>query len=360
MKIGIITFTYGQNYGNKLQNYALLKVLKKEFGDEVYTLQNVDSTTRGGLWNTLKHNIEFIFNLKGERSRRCKQEKFDIFSNKYLNYYRIPLERAHTGELQDFDAFICGSDQIWNPYYNGDIDLFTASFAVKARRVSYAASFGLNAIPESKQDIYRKWIRGMDYIGVREEQGSRIVKDLTGRFAKVQVDPTMLMSSAEWEEFAAKPNRPLPEHYIVSYFIRGLNSTAESELKKLSNKTGLPVIYLNNLSAKEWFDLDPQEFVWMIKNSDYVIADSFHATVFAIIFHRPFHCFDRIKTEVDNEQSSRLSTLLGYFGLEKCASNNSVIDWNEISFQNTDTILYKLKQDSKRSLINSIKGNNAD
>lgn len=358
MKIGIITFTYGQNYGNKLQNYAMLKILRDDLGHEAYTLQNYDLTTKGGILNAVKQQVKYVFNLKGERIRRSKQKKFDAFSNNYLNYYSVPLKPDRVGELQDFDAFVCGSDQIWNPYYNKDMDLFTAGFAKKAKRVSYAASIGLNELSENKKDAYRKWIGGMDYIGIREVQGAKIVADLTGRQAKIQIDPTMLVDRLDWEAFASKPNKRIPKHYIVTYFIRGINDTAERELKKLSKKTGLPVIYMNNLTVEEWYDLDPKEFVWMIKNAEYVLADSFHATVFAIIFHRPFHCFERIQNELDNEQSSRLKTLLGYFGLEECASN-SVVDWNKISFENTDHILQKLRRDSQMSLLESLNDRSA-
>lgn len=207
MKVGIITFTYGQNYGNKLQNYALLKILRDELKLEAYTLQNFDLTTKGGWVNQGKQLVKYLLDIKGERVRRSKQKKFDEFSRTYLNYYKVPLKPDQVELLQDFDAFVCGSDQIWNPYYNKDMDLFTAGFSKSGLRVSYAASIGLNVLPEDKRESYKKWLQGMDYIGIREEQGAKIVQDLTGRKATVQIDPTMLLGADAWCNFAQKPKK---------------------------------------------------------------------------------------------------------------------------------------------------------
>lgn len=349
MKVGIITFTYGQNYGNKLQNYALLKILRDELKLEAYTLQNFDLTTKGGWVNQGKQLVKYLLDIKGERVRRSKQKKFDEFSRTYLNYYKVPLKPDQVELLQDFDAFVCGSDQIWNPYYNKDMDLFTAGFSKSGLRVSYAASIGLNVLPEDKRESYKKWLQGMDYIGIREEQGAKIVQDLTGRKATVQIDPTMLLGADAWCNFAQKPKKSIPPKYILTYFIRGLNPTAQREEKRLAEEKELPVINLNDLNVEEWYDLTPNEFVWMIKNATYVLADSFHATVFSIIFHRPIHCFERVKTELENEQSSRLSTLLSYFGMEECISNSN-ISWDDISYTDTDEIMTRLREKSLHSL----------
>lgn len=88
-------------------------------------------------------------------------------------------------------------------------------------------------------------------------------------------------------QFCTKTQKSIPPKYIITYFIRGLNPTAQREEKRLAEEKELPVINLNDLNVEEWYDLTPNEFVWMIKNATYVLADSFHATVFSIIFHRP-------------------------------------------------------------------------
>ena len=165
MKIGIITFTYGQNYGNKLQNYALLQVLKRICGDGVYTLQNFDVAQKNVVAH-LKNAVKVLFDIKAERKKRSKQKKIDLFSQIFLNYYRVPLTSETTVQLNDFDVFVCGSDQIWNPYYNQHMDLFTASFADGARRVSYAASIGLSELPEELIDNYTQTVGTMDYIAM--------------------------------------------------------------------------------------------------------------------------------------------------------------------------------------------------
>ena len=355
MKIGIITFTHGQNFGNKLQNYALLNVLSTLYGNEVYTLKTFDRTTNGNTFDHIKKNTKLLFNLHHERAKRKKQKLFDSFSENYLNYYSIPLKSNKTDELSDFDAFVCGSDQIWNPYYNKDLELFTAYFAKSGKRVSYAASIGLSKIPAEKNELYKKCIGSMDYIGVREEQAAHIIKELTGKNAVVQIDPTMLVEKEVWSEFAKKPNKNIPKHYILTYFICEMNDIAKNEVKKLADDTGLPVISLNDIANEDWYALNPNEFVWMIKNADYILADSFHATVFSVIFHIPIHCFNRMSREKQNEQASRLQTLLNYFGLEKCISNEAV-QW-DIDFSNVDDTIERLRESSVSSLIDSLSDN---
>ncbi len=355
MKIGIITFTYGCNYGNKLQNYALLKVLEKEFGKEVYTMRNFDITTKGNLKTRIKSFIKFILAVDGERQKVSKQKKFDNFSEKNLNFYPIALTENTVDKLQDFDAFVCGSDQIWNPYYNKDMYLFTAAFAEKAKRTSYAASIGLDKLPLNLEQKYSENISTMDYIGVREQEAAKLIKDLTERDADVQIDPTMLLTQTDWTSFSKKPDIKVPDRYVLTYFVRSMSPSAVKVMEELKTEENIDVINLNDTKNKEWYDLDPREFVWLIKNAEYVLADSFHATVFSILFHKPFHCFERQSGETINRQESRLKTLLSYFNLDSCISETDRVNWEQIDFSETDNILNRKRQQSMESLRLSLK-----
>lgn len=354
MKIGIITFTYGQNYGNKLQNYALLSVLKNKYGDNVYTLQNFDETTKRSLKDNLKNKIKTIVKFKKEQYYKKRRINFDMFNKKYLNYYRIPLISKNFNQFDDFDSFICGSDQIWNPYYNKNMDLFTAAFSNKGKRISYAASMGLSNLPEELISKYKKSVGGMDYIGVREQEGAELLKKILGRDdISVQVDPTMLLTSNEWNLFAKKPNKKIPNEYILTYFIKNMGEEAKNSIYNYAKENNLKVISLNDSNNINWFDISPNEFVWLIKNAKFVFSDSFHATVFSIIFHKQFHCFERKNKEETNKQESRLYTLLGYFELQ-----DKIGDFNNkqenINWDSIDNTMDKLKQDSLAYLFNAI------
>lgn len=347
MKIGIITFTYGQNYGNKLQNYALVNFLSKNYSNEVYTLQNFDETTNGNFIDLLKKSIKKIIKYNEERYKKNRKLKFETFNRNYLRYYNIVLDKRNYEKLDDFDVFICGSDQIWNPFYNKDMITYTAAFAKKAKRISYAASIGIDTIPENRIKEYKENIGEMDFIGVREEEAAELLRKYIDKKISTQVDPTMLLTLDDWNKMTVKPDKELENDYILTYFIKEKDDITKEAIESYAKKQKIQIINLNSLEQKEWYDIDPCEFLWMIKNAKFVFSDSFHATVFSLIFHKQFHCFERINKEKTNKQESRLNTLLNYFNLSerigefKTGDELTIDDWKQI-----DETMGRLKQKS--------------
>lgn len=355
MKIGVITFTYGQNYGNKLQNYALVKFINNRYTDEVYTLQNFDKTTKGNFIVRLKKHIKKIIRFNNEKIKKSRKLKFEEFNKKYLKYYDIILNKSNYNKFNDFDILICGSDQIWNPFYNKDMITYTGAFAKNVKKISYAASIGINQIPEELVEAYKKNISAMDYIGIREEEGAKLLRKYIDKEISVQVDPTMLLTVNDWDEIASKPDKKNEEDYILTYFIKEKDQKTQEKIEEFSKKSKIKVINLNDINEKNWYDLDPCEFLWMIKNAKFVFSDSFHATVFSLIYHKPFHCFERINKEENNKQESRLNTLLKYFNLterigEFKSKNEEDIDWDKV-----DEVMENIKQKSINYLDNAIK-----
>ncbi|WP_448903296.1 polysaccharide pyruvyl transferase family protein, partial [Eubacterium sp.] len=268
MKIGIITFTYGQNFGNKLQNYALLRVLQTRYGKQVFTLQNFDTTTKGTVITRVKRRIKLLLGLKGERVKQKKQKIFNNFNKENLNYYPITLTKENYERLQDFDVLVCGSDQIWNPWYSKDIDMFTGKFAKESKRISYAASIGLDELPEKYVEAWTNAWMSMYGIGVREESAINLIEKYTKRKSVLQIDPTMLLGRKEWSKFEKKPCKRIPTKYIVTYFICEMNSEAQEKVNELAKKRDCEVIHLNNIYRKEWYDISPNEFVYLIHHAE--------------------------------------------------------------------------------------------
>ena len=355
MKIGVITFTYGQNYGNKLQNYALVEFISKKYCNEVYTLQNFDKTTKGNFVDWLKKYIKKLIRYDDEKIIKNRKLKFESFNKKYLRYYDVILNKSNYNKFNDFDVLICGSDQIWNPFYNKDMITYTAAFAKNVKRVSYAASIGINQIPENLVENYKKNIGTMDYIGVREMEGAELLRKYINKEISVQVDPTMLLTVNEWNEIVSKPNKKVEEEFILTYFIKEMDIRAQKEIEAYSKKTKTKIINLNSLNEKSWYDLDPCEFLWMIKNAKFVFSDSFHATVFSLIFHKPFHCFERINKEENNKQESRLNTLLNYFNLNDKIGDFKAEKEKNVDWENIDKIMENIKQKSIYYLEKEIK-----
>ena len=328
MKIGIITFTYGQNFGNKLQNYALLNVLSNIYGNEIYTLKNFDQTTNKNTFDHIKKNTKLLFNLHHERARRKKQKIFDSFSENYLNYYSIPLKINKTDELSDFDAFVCGSDQIWNTMFpNGKDPAFYLDFAPKGSiKASYAASFATEDVLDDWKPQMKDWLHALDYISVRESSGVRIAQEL-GIIGAVQVlDPVFLLDASTWRNMASeRPSYP----YLLVYDFDG-NKQIAQEAKRLAAQHKLRIVTLQKLPYADRCirDAGPREFLSLVDGASFVLSNSFHATAFSLIFQRPFMVYDRCENI-----NTRMRDLMVTVGLSHRSSADAPIDWTTVQMR---------------------------
>lgn len=318
MKIAIFTINDSTNYGNRLQNYALQKVLFK-YADVVDTIW---WSRRHYLIDEIKNSIKFIAkyilnwkNLKRHYIEDCIREyNIKKFSNRYINIkydYKIK-----TNLDKEYDYFIVGSDQVWNfNFWNGwdsienSINAIFLKFASKKKRIAYAASIAVPNISEDKKIIFKQNLNEMKAISMREKSGAELVKKLMGREVPVVVDPTILLSKEEWQKIELKPEWYSGEKYILTYFLGNPSPVIEKIAKKNNWK-----IY--NLMDKDNFNLYTsrvEEFVYLIDHAQLVATDSFHGTVFSILMNTPFLVINRKEKGVV-DMTSRIDTLLELFG----------------------------------------------
>lgn len=334
MKVAIITLTDGANYGNRLQNYAMQQLLST-FGHDVETLKRKTYRDKSFLerieWY-IKDNIKFII---GRSGTKCLSQKrlfrFRRFNKKYIRFANIILSNniAPEGIGDKYDYFVCGSDQIWNTYFSeagDDIMNQLAYFARPSQRIAYAASFGANTIESEYSDMFSIELSKFKAIGMREEDGVRIVEELTGRTdIHVVCDPTMMLSNDEWIEIEKKPKYVNQnEKFIVTYFIGSRTKEIAQHINNLSRQYGLRTINLDmeyvtdkKIDKPVEFLTTPDEFVWLIHNAEFVITDSFHASVFSILFQKRFLVYSRIPSG-ENNMNGRIETLLSMFSIEEC------------------------------------------
>ena len=386
MKIGIITLV-SVNYGNKFQNYAVETLLKR-YGDvetfavseEFLPQQNVS-----GVWQKLKKFspyyikqvlrsrmmyqyditdiskpllVSILYVLKNKGKLRKLQEerkrKFLNYQNEHLHISnRVITSKNCTDEewLNKYDYFFCGSDQIWNPSYRTTSSLAFLSFAKKGTAVAIAPSFGVATIPEERRNDFAQWINHIDFLSVREVAGQNIIKELTGRQAEVLLDPTMVIPVEEWDKMIKKPACNLPEKYILCYFLGCVDKEYKKRIKKYSEKMGLPVVSLFNIQEPDFYVLDPNEVLYTIKNASVVVTDSFHGTVFSILYHKNFVVLER--NEGGGSMSSRISTLLERFCLTT-RKDMCIDDFSEIEEDKWATVENIISCERKKS-INYIK-----
>lgn len=327
-KIAIVTIN-SQNYGNRLQNFALQFILEN-LGYDITTLkrQNYDWSFKFKLKNYLHYIWKTNNTTQFFKFNKLIKWSKGIYSNnfKYLN--------------NKFDYFIAGSDQVWNPVYSftgTELDFLT--FAESNKRIAYAASFGVSKIPTEKVNEYKNKLEGFEKISVREDAGATIIQKLNGKQVPVVLDPTMLLTANQWRKIEKKPSNMPSGKYTLVYSVESMSD----ELKRIVNeerKKNL-VIDVKKMLGKE-FAVGPAEFLYLIDHADKILTDSFHGTVFSILFHTPFVICNRDGINMN----SRIETLLN-----TCELSEEI---TEDSFANADKILELKRKESIQFLKNAL------
>lgn len=369
MKICIVTRMDYNNYGNRLQNYALTMLLQDEGWDtysgiEVRSKEDWEKRSTKSV-RIIKHLIPFwMFQIKAQKelSIQEKQRKTDkrraafiSFTDKYIHV--LPPFIVKNGkdlskkiERYKFDYYIVGSDQVWNPAFSGrDYEFLT--FAPKEKRLSFSASFGVDDIPEKQKERYADALNGMRYISVREEQGIHIARSLTGREdIDLTLDPTLLLDNDKWDRLIQNSGVNKPPKYIATYFL----GEFPNAVIEFAQKHNLPILMLNSKKTLDLYSVDPTGFLDVLHDADYIFTDSFHALAFSLKFHKEFYVFERKEIGQAN-MFSRLNNLLELFDLtERIVQNDKIVIKYKIHEQKWEKIdSYLLSQ--KRKSINMLK-----
>lgn len=339
-KIAIVTIVT-VNFGNRLQNYALQNVLEK-MHYSVYTLRRCDEKKE--VKDYIKSIAQTVLHTKGL--------KFKRFNNNIHFAEDIVTRDECPQDLADrYDYFISGSDQVWNPHYDfvaGKCDFL--AFAKNNQKVSYAASFGVNEIPDERKKEFTENLKTFKAISVREKQGAKIVKDLTDREATVVLDPTLLLDENEWR-MVEKKSRCCPKRqYVFVYALGDKNDRFKKKIKQLSEKYEIFDVRLIQKNGKE-LPVGPSEFLYLLRNAEIILTDSFHATVFSIIFHKRFITFNRSGLNM-NSRIESLAELIG----EKNRINQygDLVCETEIDYKNVGVAIEKEKEKSLAFLAKAL------
>lgn len=308
MKIGIVTFTTGDNFGQRLQNFALQNVLES-FGASVCTLRRKDFRLENRYW--FKVVLKSFFN-KAEAQFFRRHKCFVDFDNRFIKYYQylIDSKKIDKDLRFAFDKFIVGSDQVWSPL-SGDVDdFYFLTFAKDEQKFCYAPSFSVDSIPEDKQEYYKKNLSSFRKLNCREYAGRNLIEQM-GISAEVVVDPTLLISKEVWTKMEQKPIW-LEENqkYVLKYF---LGEQMDDNAPLFSGEDGCIIInILDKMST--FYPIGPAEFLYLINHAEAVLTDSYHGTIFSVIMGTPFkYC---VRKDGLNDMSSRFATLFTWLNIE--------------------------------------------
>ena len=366
LRIANLTLDGYSNYGNVLQRYAVCTLLM-EFGAEVKSLWFSDefhllpylSTHYPWMkvswdWKTW---VKLGINWKGTTHKMFSGQNaweaargavIKSFVDRYIPM-RYDVDFAKVAD--EYDYFVTGSDQVWNPYF-ANLEKLFIKFAPPEKRVAYAASISSPDVPPDAMEAFLDGINGMKDISVREQAGAELIEQLTGRKVEVVADPTMLVTAEKWREIARKPSwLKGDEQILTTYF---LGKRPDEIIDRLAAEHGLKVVNILDERIFEHYAVAPEEWLWLIDHASLMYTDSFHGTVFSILFRRPFVVAERIGAGCVNKMTSRIDTLLGKFGLEnrRGTKENGYMIGNpmEIQYRDVENVLARDKEKAEAYL----------
>lgn len=357
MQIKNITCHDVYNHGASLQAYALQAYLSN-LGHDVEIIDYKPDYLSGhySLWSVnnsiydkpIVKQLYLLTKLPGRLIALRRKKAFDEFTRRYL---RLTTKRYHSNEElkanpPEADVFIAGSDQIWNTLFqNGRDAAFYLDFApATSLRVAYAASFATATIAEEYQRFVSKMLHNFDKASIREKESLPLLARL-GRTDGVAVcDPVFLLTKEEWNDLL--PSDKIKEQYMLVYDCE--NSTAIKNIaKKVSKQLKIKIYNVSgkrlSYADKNFWTSGPLDFVRLIRDAEYVVSNSFHATAFSLIFEKEFCVVNR--SEAINE---RMKSLLADFGLEnRLVSNDKELPSLSIDYSLVKTKIEEFIQESK-------------
>lgn len=355
MKIALITIHNANNYGAILQTFATYKILSR-FGDvDIIDYENRHISISLDLIR-LKFTIHGILGMGKDIFRLIPRykaiKKFKTFSEKYFKMSK-KINKDDI-DFPNYDLYVCGSDQIWNPNCisdNSQIDeIYFLNFAPKdSKKISYASSLGNYRFTIEEQNKVSNLLNDFSFLSVREKDGKEHLESFLNKEIKHVLDPTLLLSKKEWiETFDLKENIS-DEKYILVYSVPK-SKLIKDAIEYFSKKLNLPVIAVDqNLSMgtkvdKHIRDAGPIEYLNLFLNASFIITDSFHGTCFSINFQKQFVSI------APGIHSNRIESFLNTINLE-----NRIIR-NKDNFENIEEIGNK-EYDESLNLLNNFRDN---
>jgi hypothetical protein len=358
-KVGLAIVTYTINYGTFLQAFATQYAVR-ELGYETEIL-NINSVIDDVSRARKKYFLKQIFNVAELKSYRHTISA--IIAQKLNNKYKTYMSHREncfkqfnknnfvigekcdswtglSAHCNDFSSILVGSDQLWRPA-NIAGNFYTLNFVPDhVNKISYATSFGLKEIRSNQRNVAAAFLNRIQYLSCREESGTKIIKGLTGRSAKVVCDPTLLLKQNDWNQYLSE--KPIiEEDYVLTYLLSN-NKKHREYARKLAAQTSCKVVGILHgagyIKGDEKYvdeapvDVGPFEFLNLIKHAKYVCTDSFHGCVFSTIFEKNFYAFKRFSDLDKMSTNTRVTGLLNKFEL----LGRLVEDYDEICLDSID------------------------
>ncbi len=315
--VDIVTYCEWNSYGSILQAWALKHFLTSAGCDVNHIRLNTISSEAVKLYFKGKNLKNLLINADRFFNRKNLQRRFDLttkFFSENFNFIKYKDYEQLKNSPPIADAYIAGSDQIWNP--NSMTPFFYLDFVSDTtKKLSYAASMGVSKIPEHRKNDWYNAVRSFQYVSVRENEVKQIIQSEIDKDVYVHIDPTFLVDKDDWR--AIEKPYSIKQPYILVYALYW-DKKFNTQLKELHRKTGLPIIAISSqlqqvYSQRKLYDVSVQEFLWLFDNASYIVTSSFHGVAFSIIFEKKF------SVVINPQKPSRLNAVLDTFEIENIA-----------------------------------------
>lgn len=357
MIIGIVTQPLNGNFGGIMQNYAL-QIMLKRLGHLPITLDFISTLSyKEYLLTTLKSCFLYLFPKKRRyfiKRIKNRPEISNIFINQYIN--KTPIiyhyKKSFISKYK-LDCIIVGSDQVWRPSYNRYIEDMFLKFAAShnIKRIAYAASFGVGQCEFTKREISKinPLLQKFDALSVRESSGEYIIKQQFCLQASTVLDPTLLLKRDDYVDLIK--DMPVIHTSKLGVYILDMDDSKCALCNSILNGLGLNFMQQIGNSPN---DICVEEWLCLFRDSKFIVTDSFHGTVFSLIFKKPF-----ISISNKDRGQSRFVSLLEPLGLQSriVEADNKNIDSiinQEINWIKIDEVLKEKREYSLEYLINAL------
>ena len=332
MKLAIITWITYNNFGTQLQAFALQRYLEdKGFQTEIVSDEFIvlkpkktqSDNSRRDLSQYLFHPLKLykrVTRIKRDIKNRFisrimnqSQDCYKSFKNKYLQIrYGVTDKEEISSE---YDVFVCGSDQIWNTFEYNFNGYYYLDFTSKLK-ISYAPSIGTDEIDPKKMNTIKKWLHDYTAISVREKMTAEALSKTLDREVKWVCDPTMLFENDFWSHLVTG-KRLIKNGYLLCYFLED-KKWYYVLAKRIAKEKHLKLVIIPNKRSffkyrEIWkHGCGPLEFINLVRNAEYILTDSYHGSIFSLLFNKEFRYLLRFNDNDAISQNIRVYSLFEY------------------------------------------------
>lgn len=321
-KIGLLTFHNNTNYGSWLQTYALYKVVH----DLDYEIEVIDYRSEKDSYMeiiSMSNFSELLQDIKIEKLSAIKnvlkiQVNFKNNKRKYWKLSNLIYTEKNVEKLnKEYDIFLIGSDLVWDIRYAGS-HTYMLNFAhSNKKRISYAASYGYETIPEKEKKFFKKYLLQFQKITVREKNSKEELTKLLNMPVEYVCDPTMLLENSEWKKFV-KPNKRKNKYVLV--YMPDNKKKIVKEARRYCRKYHCDILIISKTKEKDSIcPYSIEEFLSLFYYAEKIFTGSYHGLVFSVYFEKEFAYINRMP-------ANRMQSLAEKLGLDQYEINNPVFD----------------------------------